>query len=89
LNRPVEKEIPYLFNEKSLIRLAGAMLIDINEEWLTGRRYLVMGGSLDIGLFYSDFLTLPRHRLISDRRKDSSFVFEKHEKPSRMNSKLS
>jgi len=27
-------------NERSLIRLAVAILIDINEEWLTGRRYL-------------------------------------------------
>jgi len=32
-------------NEKSLIRLAVAILIDINEEWLTGRRYLDMEGS--------------------------------------------
>jgi len=29
-------------NERSLIRLAVAILIDINEEWLTGRRYLEM-----------------------------------------------
>jgi len=29
-------------NERSLIRLAVAMLIDLNEEWLTGRRYLDM-----------------------------------------------
>ena len=29
-------------NERSLIRLAVAILIDINEEWLTGRRYLDM-----------------------------------------------
>jgi len=55
LNRPVEKGIPYLFNEKSLIKLAGAILIDINEEWLTRRRYLVMGESLDIG-FLQQFL---------------------------------
>ena len=29
-------------NERSLIRLVVAILIDINEEWLTGRRYLEM-----------------------------------------------
>jgi len=29
-------------SEKSLIRLAVAALIDINEEWLTGRRYFNM-----------------------------------------------
>jgi len=29
-------------NERSLIRLAVAILIDINEEWLMGRRYLDM-----------------------------------------------
>ena len=29
-------------NEASLLRLAGAILMDINEEWVTGRRYLSM-----------------------------------------------
>ena len=29
-------------NGKSLIRLAVMILIDINEEWLTGKRYLNM-----------------------------------------------
>ncbi|MCD6253294.1 MAG: transposase [Thermotogae bacterium] len=29
--------------EESLIRLAVVILIDINEEWLTGRRYLDTG----------------------------------------------
>jgi len=29
-------------SEKSLIRLVATILIDINEEWLTGRRYLNM-----------------------------------------------
>ena len=29
-------------NEKSLVRLAVTILIDINEEWLTKRRYLIM-----------------------------------------------
>jgi len=29
-------------NEESLIRLVGAILMDINEEWVTGRRYLTM-----------------------------------------------
>jgi len=32
-------------NKKSLIRLAVAMVIDINEERLTGRRYLDMEGN--------------------------------------------
>jgi transposase-like protein len=27
-------------NEASLLRLAGSILIDINEEWITGNRYL-------------------------------------------------
>lgn len=27
-------------NDNSLLRLAGAILMDINEEWITGRRYL-------------------------------------------------
>ena len=29
-------------NEDALLRLAGAILMDINEEWVTGRRYLSM-----------------------------------------------
>jgi len=29
-------------NEESLLRLAGSILMDINEEWVTGRRYLTM-----------------------------------------------
>mgnify|MGYP000843569212 CR=1 FL=1 len=29
-------------NEDSLLRLVGAILMDINEEWITGRRYLSM-----------------------------------------------
>jgi transposase-like protein len=27
-------------NDASLLRLAGSILIDINEEWITGNRYL-------------------------------------------------
>ncbi|HIJ05931.1 MAG: Transposase, mutator type [Methanomicrobiales archaeon 53_19] len=27
-------------NDESLLRLIGAILMDINEEWVTGRRYL-------------------------------------------------
>ena len=34
-------------NEESLIRLAGCILMDINEEWLLGRRYLNMDGFLN------------------------------------------
>jgi len=29
-------------NEESLLRLVGSILMDINEEWITGRRYLTM-----------------------------------------------
>ena len=29
-------------NDASLLRLGGAILMDINEEWLTGRKYLSM-----------------------------------------------
>lgn len=29
-------------NEESLFRLAGSILIDINDEWVTGRKYLTM-----------------------------------------------
>ena len=29
-------------NDESLLRLGGAILMDINEEWLTGRKYLSM-----------------------------------------------
>jgi putative transposase len=29
-------------NEISLLRLAGSILMDINEEWVTGTRYLSM-----------------------------------------------
>ena len=31
-------------NEESLLRLVGSILMDINEEWVTGRRYLTMEG---------------------------------------------
>jgi putative transposase len=29
-------------NEESLLRLVASILIDINEEWMTGNRYLSM-----------------------------------------------
>jgi len=29
-------------NDRSLLRLAVAILMDINEEWMTGRKYLSM-----------------------------------------------
>ena len=29
-------------NDASLMRLGGAILMDINEEWLTGKKYLSM-----------------------------------------------
>lgn len=28
--------------DKSLMRLAGCIMIDINEEWVTGKKYLSM-----------------------------------------------
>ena len=31
-------------NDESFMRLAVSILIDINEEWLTGRKYLTMDG---------------------------------------------
>ncbi|MDD1726509.1 MAG: transposase, partial [Methanothrix sp.] len=31
-------------NDESLLRLGGAILMDINEEWLTCRKYLSMDG---------------------------------------------
>ncbi|HRT12442.1 MAG TPA: transposase [Methanoculleus sp.] len=31
-------------NEESLLRLAGSILMEINEEWMTGRKYLMMEG---------------------------------------------
>ncbi|MDI6811392.1 MAG: transposase, partial [archaeon] len=31
-------------NEESLLRLAGSILMDITEEWVTGRKYLTMEG---------------------------------------------
>jgi len=34
-------------DEQSLIRLADCILMDINEEWLLGRRYLNMDEFLD------------------------------------------
>ncbi len=29
-------------NEESFLRLVGSILMDINKEWVTGRRYLTM-----------------------------------------------
>ena len=29
-------------NEESLLRMVGSILMEINEEWITGRRYLTM-----------------------------------------------
>ena len=34
-------------NEDSAMRLIGSILIDINEEWLCGRRYLTMASLVD------------------------------------------
>jgi putative transposase len=36
------KVIGALPNEESFLRLVGSILMDINEEWVTGRRYLTM-----------------------------------------------
>jgi len=29
-------------NEESLLRLVGSILMDVNEDWVTGRRYLTL-----------------------------------------------
>ncbi len=29
-------------NEEALLRMVGAILMDMNEKWVTGRRYLAM-----------------------------------------------
>jgi len=36
------KVVGMFLNEESLLRLVGSILMDINEEWITGRRYLTM-----------------------------------------------
>ena len=36
-------------NEESPLRLVGSILMDINEEWVTGRRYLAMEGMIRQG----------------------------------------
>lgn len=33
-------------NDSSLLRIAGSILMDINEEWITGRRYLSDAGDI-------------------------------------------
>jgi putative transposase len=51
LKRRIRK-IGFFSNDASLIRLAGSILIDINEEWITGNRYLSVKSekiSLDSG----------------------------------------
>jgi len=50
-------------NDASLLRLAGSILIDINEEWITGNRYLSVKSemiSLDTA---ADFTAILRHHL--------------------------
>jgi len=39
-NRPPHRRRRHLPNDRSAIRLAGALLIEQNDEWLVGRRYL-------------------------------------------------
>lgn len=41
------KEIGAFVNDASLLRLAVSILIDINEEWVTGRKYLNMEDSME------------------------------------------
>ena len=36
------KVVGVLPNEEVLLRLVGSILMDINKEWVTGRRYLTM-----------------------------------------------
>jgi putative transposase len=39
-------------NDESLLRMAVCIMMDINEEWITGKRYLSLEdeGNLDTGL---------------------------------------
>lgn len=46
-------------NDASLLRLAGSILIDINEEWITGNRYLsVMSEMISLDTGAADFTAL-------------------------------
>lgn len=46
-------------NDASLLRLAGSILIDINEEWITGNRYLsVMNEMISLDTGAADFTAL-------------------------------
>ena len=43
LNKEIKRRVVGAFTSiKSFIRLLGSVLLDQNEEWLTGRRYLNM-----------------------------------------------
>jgi putative transposase len=45
VNKETEREtkvVGMFLNEESLLWLVGSILMDINEEWITGRRYLTM-----------------------------------------------
>lgn len=46
-------------NDASLLRLAGSILIDINEEWITGNRYLsVKNEIISLDTVAADFTAL-------------------------------
>ena len=43
LKRRTKVAVAEIFpNDESLLRVIGSILMDINEEWVTGRRYLTM-----------------------------------------------
>jgi putative transposase len=49
-------------NDASLLRLAGSILIDINEEWITGNRYLsVKNEMIFFDTVAADFTAILRH----------------------------
>jgi transposase-like protein len=55
------KKVGAFTNDASLLRLAVSILIDINEEWITGNRYLSVKSemiSLDTG---AEITALQRH----------------------------
>jgi hypothetical protein len=78
-------------NDASLLRLAGSILIDINEEWITGNRYLSTKSemiSLDTGCseftanclhyqFYIEILLINHYStiMIQQRKEKSDYTW--------------
>jgi putative transposase len=56
------KKVGAFTNEASLLRLAVSILIDINEEWITGNRYLSgMSEMISLDTGSADFTSILRH----------------------------